>query len=68
MKTIQEILRGGVSAEEYSRIPHMVYLGDFNTNHPSSNRIDRIASEINDYLKYARKGAKLQRGDSFYDL
>lgn len=68
MKTIQEILRGGVSAEEYSRIPHMIYLGDFNTNYPSPNRIDRIASEINDYLRHMSKCTNAQRGGSFYDL
>ena len=55
MKTKREILRSGISTSEYSRIPHMIYPGDFNTNHPVPNRIDRIAREIDEYLKYKRK-------------
>ena len=49
------MLYGGISPVEYSRIQHMIYFDDFNTNHPSSNRVDRIASEINEYLKYKDK-------------
>ena len=56
MKIAQKILHGGlISPDEYSRIPHMVCLADFDTNHPAPNRIDRIASEINEYLRYKRK-------------
>lgn len=68
MRTVREILPGVVNTVESSRIPHMVYLGDFNTNYPSPNRIDRIASEINDYLKHTQNGVKPQRGGGFYDL
>lgn len=49
-KLYSEISRG-----EYSRIYHMVCLADFDTSHPNPNRIDRIASEINEYLKYKNK-------------
>ena len=52
MKTIQKKTRGKIVYTESSRIPHMIYLADFNTNYPSSSRIDRIASEINEYLRY----------------
>ena len=55
MKTLETMLHSGLTPDEYSRIPHMVYATDFNTNHPIPNRIDRIASEINEYLKYKRK-------------
>ena len=57
MEAAQEMLRGWISPEEYSRIPHMICSDDFNTNYPSSNRINRIASEINEYLKYKDKSA-----------
>ena len=59
MKTIQKTLLNGVNHNEYSRIPHTVCLADFDTNHPNTNRIDRIASEINEYLKYKRKNADM---------
>ena len=55
MKTLEKMLHSGLTPDEYSRIPHMVYATDFNTNHPIPNHIDRIASEINEYLKYKRK-------------
>ena len=51
MKTVREKLYD----DESVCIPHVVYLSDFNTNYPNPNRIDRIASEINEYLKYKRK-------------
>ena len=35
-----------------SSVPHVVSFADFNTNYPNPNRINRIASEINEYLKY----------------
>ena len=57
MRTLQKILYGVVEPTEYSRIPHMIYLSDFNTSYPNRNRIDRIASEINEYLKYKNKNA-----------
>lgn len=55
MKNIEEILYSGITPAEYSRIPHMICLADFNTNHPNPNRINRIASEINEYLRYKNK-------------
>ena len=58
MKAVREMLHSGITPEEYSRIPHMIYLDDFNTNHPSPSRIDRIASEINEYLKYKNRNTK----------
>ena len=61
MKTAKKILRAGIAPSEYSRIPHMVYLNDFNTNHPASNRIDRIAREINEYMKWKRKCAEVSK-------
>lgn len=55
MKTGKEILHNGVAPSEYSRIPHVIYPNDFNTNHPIPNRIDRIASEIDEYMKWKCK-------------
>ena len=55
MKVMQKILRNGFTPVDYSHIPHMICLSDFNTNYPSTNRIDRIAREINEYLKYCKK-------------
>ena len=52
---MQKILRNGFTPVDYSHIPHMICLSDFNTNYPSTNRIDRIAREINEYLKYCKK-------------
>ena len=51
--------KGLIRPDELSRVSHMVYLSDFNTNHPSPNRIDRIASEINEYLKYKYKNTEM---------
>lgn len=45
----------GVNPNEYAQIPHVVCLADFNTSHPNPNRINRIASEINEYLKYKNR-------------
>ena len=59
MKTIKETLHNGITPSEYSRIPHMIYPDDFNMNHPNPNRIDRIAGEIDEYLKYKRKNADI---------
>lgn len=55
-------LHNWVYPEEYSRIPHMVYLCDFNTSYPSSSRIDRIASEIDCYLNYKLKNTEMYKG------
>ena len=55
MKTGKEILHNGVSSSEYSCIPHMIYPNDFNTSHPIPNHIDRIAREIDEYMKWKRK-------------
>ena len=33
----------------------MIYLDDFNTNYPNPNRIDRIAREVDEYLKWNHK-------------
>ena len=55
MKDKRSLLFYGESPEEYSRIPHVICLADFNTNYPNTNRIDRIASEINEYLKHKRE-------------
>jgi hypothetical protein len=57
MKITQKMLHNGVNPSEYSRIPHMIYESDFNTNHPSANRIERIAREIDEYMKWKRKCA-----------
>lgn len=59
MKVVHEILHNGVSPNEYSRIPHKICSDDFNTNYPNTNRIDRIASEINEYLKHKRKNTEV---------
>lgn len=59
MKAEREILHSRVPLAEYSRISHMIFLADFNTNYPSANRIDRIANEINEYLKYKNENAKI---------
>ena len=58
MESAQEKLCCVISQEEYSRIQHTICLDDFNTNYPNTNRINRIASEINEYLKYDRKNSK----------
>ena len=53
MKFEKETLRSGlISPDEYSCIPHMICFADFNTNYPNPNRIDRIASEIDEYLNW----------------
>ena len=59
MKTVQEILHNGIKPDEYSRIPHKICLDDFNTNYPNTSRIDRIAGEINEYLKHKRKNTEV---------
>lgn len=55
MKFTHEILRGGVNPNKYSRTSHVICLADFDTSHPNPNRINRIANEINEYLKWERK-------------
>lgn len=55
MITEREMLYNGViTPSEYSRIPHIIVEDDFDTNRPSPYRIDRIAREIDGYLKYKR--------------
>ena len=56
---IQKILHTGIAPSECSRVPHMIYEADFNTNHPVPNRINRLASEINEYLKYKHKNIEI---------
>lgn len=58
MKMEREIFHGGIPSSEHSRIIHRVCLADFNTNYPSTDRIDRIAREINEYLTCKNKYAK----------
>ena len=57
MKVIEKILHSEITSSEYSRIPHTIYEADFNTSYPSQSRINRIASEISEYLKYKRKNS-----------
>ena len=61
MKAVQETLHIGFTPDEYCRIPHMICLADFDTSHPNPNRIDRIAKEIDEYLKYKNKNVKSVR-------
>ena len=55
MKITQKISHNGISPSECFRIPHMIYEADFNTNYPIPNRIDRIAREIDEYMRWKRK-------------
>ena len=64
MKIVQETLHDWVNPDEYASIPHMIYFSDFNTNYPSPNRIDRIASEISECVKWKYKNAKMQEEDT----
>lgn len=57
------LYEGFIRPDELSRIPHMIYPADFNTNYPSLDRIDRIANEINEYLKYKHKNTEGGRGE-----
>lgn len=52
------MLHDGFDPDEYSRISHTICLADFNTNYPNPNRINRIASEINEYVKTKNRDAK----------
>ena len=61
MKIGTKILYGEVTPTEYSRIPHMVCLADFNTSHPNPNRINRIAGEIDEYLRHKCKNAEVHK-------
>ena len=62
MEIVQKTSHKGINPNEYSRIPHTVYLSDFNTSHPNPNRIDRIASEISEYRKFKRKNTIVYKG------
>ena len=55
MKSVEKKFYGGISPEEYSRIPHVIYSSDFNTNYPTSNLVERIAREIDEYIKWKQK-------------
>ena len=61
MKTGKEILHNRINLREYSRIPHMICSADFNTNYPATNRINRIANEINEYMNWKRKCAEVSK-------
>lgn len=52
-----ELQKRLIKPEEYCRIPHVITLSDFNTNYPNPDRINRIAREIDEYLKYKKKYA-----------
>ena len=60
MKNAEKKLYGSISRDEYSRIPHVIYLDDFNTNYPTSNRVERIAREIDEYIKWKQKHIKMK--------
>lgn len=60
MKSEEKKLHRVISPEEYSRIHHEIYLDDFNTNYPSSNRVERIAREIDEYIKWKRKHIEMK--------
>ena len=55
---MQKMLRGGLEPVEYCRVPHVVCQADFNTSYPNPNRINRIASEINEYLRHKNRNTK----------
>ena len=55
MEDKRVIFKSGLSPEECSRISHMIYESDFNTNYPNQNRIERIAREIDEYMNYKKK-------------
>ena len=46
---------GFVAPEEFLRTPHIILEGDFSTNYPSQSRINRVACEIDEYLRRKRK-------------
>lgn len=60
MKGIEKKFYGVISPDEYSRIPHVIYPEDFNTNYPASNRVDRIAREIDEYIKWKQKNIEIK--------
>ena len=49
-----------IKPEEYHHISHVIVPSDFNTNYPNPDRIDRIAREIEEYLKYKEKYAEVK--------
>lgn len=56
MRSIKEKLHVRlIKPEEYHRISHVIAPSDFNTNYPSPDRVDRIAREIDEYLRYKKK-------------
>lgn len=44
-----------IDKSEYDRLTYVISEADFNTGCPNPNRIDKIASEINNYLIHRRK-------------
>lgn len=44
-----------IKPDEYCRISHIIAPSDFNTNYPNPDRVNRIAREIEEYLKYKKK-------------
>ena len=58
MENSTKMLYETITPSEYCRIHHVIYSADFNTNYPSSNYIDRIVQEINEYKKWKIKNAK----------
>lgn len=54
---------GLITPDEFPRISHMVTEADFDMEHPDPYRVERIASEIREYLTYKRKRGVRQGGD-----
>lgn len=51
----KNMCNGFVAPEEFLRTPHIILEGDFSTNYPSQSRINRVACEIDEYLRRKRK-------------
>lgn len=60
MKGTEKKFCGVISPGEYSRISHVIYPEDFNTNYPASNRVERIAREIDEYIKWKQKNIEIK--------
>lgn len=61
MKDRKEFLDCGATCVEYCRIPHVICSADFDTSRPVPNRINRIANEINEYLRWKRKSGGVSK-------
>lgn len=44
---------------ECCRIHNVITLSDFSTSYPNPNRINRIANELNEYLRYKYKNIEV---------